>query len=43
MVTTQVFHKGNDAVLETIWSVLATYCPGVLVMEDYASTIHYYE
>ena len=43
MVTTHVTHNADESVLDAIWSTLQSYCPGILVMEDYAWTIRYYD
>ena len=43
MVTTQVYSSADESVLDIIWSVLSSYLSGILVLEDYASTIRYYE
>lgn len=42
MVTTQVISSSNDLVLDTIWEALGSYLPGILVLEDYASTVRLY-
>ncbi len=42
MVTTQVISTADRYVLDAIWDALGSYRPGILVLEDLASTIRYY-
>lgn len=43
MVTTQVISTSDMYVLDAIWDALGSYRPGILVLEDHASTIRYYK
>jgi hypothetical protein len=43
MITTQVVSIADMSVLNAIWYVLGSYRPGIVVLEDLASTLRYYE
>ena len=43
MVTTQVISNADTSVLGEIWSVLGSYRPGILVLEEYTLTVRYYK